>query len=320
MIALSDLNESQRRAVEWDGGPLLVLAGPGSGKTLVLTLRIARLIASAPEERFRILGLTFTTKAATEMRTRLSQLVPEAKDRAQLSTFHAFCADLLRQHGSHIGLRPDFAILTQEADRQAVMSDAIAALKKEHVQVDTGDLRLMPVIDRLFANCASDSEAANLFSDQERSTKIRALFSEYKQQLIANNRLDFAALLYFGNSLLATKPSVAKQVQIVYPDVCVDEFQDTNLAQYRLLRAIVGSGPARLFVVADDDQIIYQWNGASPERLRELRQDYNMEVIQLPANYRCPSEVIRAANNLIRHNLDRSPGKEPLLAIKGADT
>ena len=116
MLDLSGLNENQRTAVEWNDGALLVLAGPGSGKTRVLTFRIARLIESTPGKHFRILALTFTNAAAAEMRDRISLLVPNAEQRAVLTTFHSFAADLLRQHGHHIGLRPDFTLMVQDED------------------------------------------------------------------------------------------------------------------------------------------------------------------------------------------------------------
>ena len=125
MSELSSLNANQLRAVEWNRKPLLVLAGPGSGKTFVLTMRVARLIRESPEARFRVLGLTFTTKAADEMRGRVERMLGPDAQRARLTTFHSFCAEVLRQHGSHLGLRPDFEILTQDADRHQALDEAI---------------------------------------------------------------------------------------------------------------------------------------------------------------------------------------------------
>src|SRR5262245_47338869 len=126
-IDLSTLNESQRAAAKWQNGPLLVLAGPGSGKTRVLTYRIARLIEESPNARFRVLGITFTNKAAAEMRSRIDRLLTHGRDRVLLTTFHAFAAEILRQHGSHVGLKPDFGILSEQGDREAVLADAITA-------------------------------------------------------------------------------------------------------------------------------------------------------------------------------------------------
>ena len=315
-IGRDQLNENQRIAIDWNEGPLLVLAGPGSGKTRVLTMRVARLLADSPGKRFRVLGLTFTNKAAAEMRTRVEQMVPDCRERVLLTTFHSFCADILRQHGSHLGVRPDFAILNQDADREAVLADAIQTAARTGIDTDSGDVKLLPSIDRLLNNCIAAADVPRLVQDGELAIKLTALYAEYQRQLVTNNRLDFGSLLLLALRLLGERPAIAQQLRTVYPSVCVDEFQDTNLAQYRLLRAVVGDTPKDLFVVADDDQIIYQWNGASPDRLKALRDDFKMQVLQLPANYRCPPEVIVLANRLIRHNLDRAAEKQPLYAIK----
>lgn len=315
-LDLSTLNSNQRQAVEWNGGPLLVLAGPGSGKTRVLTMRIAKLISESPGKRFRILGLTFTNKAAAEMRTRVEEMVPASQERVLLTTFHSFSADILRQHGSHQGITPEFAILNQEADREAVLADAIQKLTADGLAITEQDIKLLPLVDRLLTNCIAEDQVAALPRDPEFGKKLAALYSEYRKQLISHNRLDFSSLLLFAHKLLVEKPFIAKQFRTVFTHICVDEFQDTNLAQYNVLQAIVGTDHKNLFVVADDDQIIYQWNGASPERLQSLQNDYSTEVIQLPANYRCPPEVIDLANKLIRNNLQRSPQKEPLCAMK----
>jgi len=315
-LDMDSLNENQRIAVEWDEGPLLVLAGPGSGKTRVLTMRVARLLMEFPKKRFRVLGLTFTNKAAAEMRSRVEELVPECRERALLTTFHSFCADILRQHGNHVGLKPDFTILNQDADREAVLIDAINNLSKSNVDVEDNDVKLLPMIDRLLSNCVLEENVTSLFRDKEFGEKVSKLYAEYKNLLIKNNRLDFSSLLIMAHKLLTDKSSIAKQIRTMYPHVCVDEFQDTNFAQYQILQDIVGANPRNLFVVADDDQIIYQWNGASPERLSALREDFKMSVVQLPANYRCPNEVIILANKLIRNNLERAADKMPLYAIK----
>jgi DNA helicase-2/ATP-dependent DNA helicase PcrA len=199
-----------------------------------------------------------------------------------------------------------------------VLSDAIRIVSQTGADVEQTDIKLLPVIDRLLANCVRESEVATSFRDEKFGQKLAALYAEYRKQLTANNRLDFSSLLILTHRVLTEKPAIANQIRTVYPHVCVDEFQDTNLAQYLVLKAIVGKNPKNLFVVADDDQIIYQWNGASPERLRKLREDFNMKVVQLPANYRCPAEVIVLANRLIQHNLERAADKEPLYAVKAA--
>lgn len=315
-LDLSALNANQQAAVVWEEGPLLVLAGPGSGKTKVLTTRIARLIAESPDKRFRVLGLTFTTKAADEMRTRIDGMITDGRDRVQLATFHSFAADVLRQHGSHVGFKPDFVILNQTADRESVLLDAIRECAREGLDTEDADVKLLPFLDRLLDTCTGTEEVRQRVRDPDLANKAAALFAEYRHQLEKTNRLDFPCLIGKAIELLESKPAVARLLRSAYTRVCVDEFQDTNASQHRFLRAIVGATPPDLFVVADDDQIIYQWNGASPERLSELRHDYKMRVVQLPANYRCPPAVIGLANKLIQHNLSRSSDKQPLVAVK----
>jgi len=148
-IDLDTLNENQRKAVLWGDGPLLVLAGPGSGKTRVLTFRVARLLEE--REDVSVLALTFTTKAAAEMRERVDQLLGQRGDRAHLCTFHSFATDVLRQHGSHVGLRPDFSLLTQDEDRIAILDDVAARLAEDGHPVPTDRRSLLTLLDRLFA-------------------------------------------------------------------------------------------------------------------------------------------------------------------------
>ncbi len=314
-IDLSTLNENQRRAVEWQEGPLLVLAGPGSGKTRVLTNRVARLIQNSSDLRFKVLGLTFTNKAAGEMRERIEKLVPDASARVLLTTFHSFCADLLRQHGHHISLRPDFTILSQQTDREAVLEEALQALKIDH---DYNADRLLPLVTRLLDRNIDPAEAAQALQDGgvNDAERLAEVYREYRKQLLRGNRLDFGSLIAESIRLLEEKPAICKQIRRIYPYVCVDEFQDTNESQYRILTHVVNPETRNLIVVADDDQIIYQWNGASPERLEALRTYFDMEVVQLPENYRCPSDVIDIANKLIGNNLARSVDKELLRANK----
>lgn len=309
MTLSDDLNINQRAAVEWSGGPLLVLAGPGSGKTRVLTEHIAHIIETSPQDRFRVLALTFTNKAASEMRSRLESRIPHEIDRVRATTFHSFAAEILRQHGAHVGVRPDFSIASLQEDRQLLLADAVnASAADEMVEPNP---KLLPLIDRLLERGATDDELPDIIKDQGLLETMKRVYPNYRQQMIEQNRLDFASLLYFARRLLAEKPAVSRQVRVAYKHVCVDEFQDTNLGQYRLLHALIGDGPENLFVVADDDQVIYQWNGASLARLDKMRRDYDMTTVQLPTNYRCPADVIEIANRLISHNKGRTAGKLP---------
>jgi len=306
------LNENQLKAVEWKEGPLLVLAGPGSGKTLVLTLRAARLLQEDSEAS--LLALTFTTNAASEMRERLDKMMGVRADRAHLCTFHSFAGDILRQHGSHVGIQPDFSLITLEEDRIAFLEKIIKELTCDTTLVPSDRKNLLGLLDRLFAESYNgEPKAAGL---AQTPPWVPVLFESYCQTLQNNNRLDYGGLLHFARKLLSQNAGVARLMRLAWQYVCVDEFHDTNRAQYDLLRLLVGEQQPNLFVVADDDQIIYQWNGASPERLFALRADYSMDVIQLPENFRCPPMIIQLANNLIANNQTRTADKEPLIARK----
>lgn len=306
-ITIDMLNANQRQAAEWGEGPLLVLAGPGSGKTAVLTLRIANLITNSPDERFRILGLTFTVKAANEMQNRIRELTGEESRRIKLCTFHSFCTDLLRQHGSHLGLKPDFSVITDDKDRLALLSE----------MRDSGELEIddpedsLKKIDTMFTHGITADELPEHFDagQEDMCRALQDVFRGYLARLVKENQLDFGSMLHYTRELLVSKPRIARQVRTVYRYVCVDEFQDTNLAQYRVLRLVAPDSSANLFVVADDDQIIFQWNGADPKRLEQLKRDYEPHLIQLPENYRCPAEVVEIANRLIAHNPGRASAK-----------
>ena len=312
-LAVETLNENQRKAVSWNGGPLLVLAGPGSGKTRVLTFRVARILEESDDAS--VLALTFTNKAAAEMRERVEQLMGQRADRAHLCTFHSFAVDILRQHGSHLGLRPDFSLITQDEDRIAILEDVVAGLPDEDDPLPSDRRNLLRFVDRLFAESYDGGEKAASLA--RIPTWASPLHRSYCEALVSGNRLDFRSLLHFACRLLKKKPGVARLVRLGWTHVCVDEFQDTNKAQYDFLRLIAPERRHNLFVVADDDQIIYQWNGASPERLAQLRQDYDMDVVQLPECYRCPPSIIALANRLITHNVGRVRNK---LALKASLT
>lgn len=308
------LNENQRMAVEWNEGPLLVLAGPGSGKTLVLTLRAARLLHDDPEAS--VLALTFTTNAANEMRERLDKLMGGRADRTYLCTFHSFSADILRQHGSHVGIKPDFSLITLDEDRMALLDQVIAKLNCDISSIPSDRKSLLVLLDRLFSESYTGGSIVAWMSHTPQW--LPKLFVGYCTALQEINRLDYGSLLYFAKKLLSENTGVTRLTRLAWRFVCVDEFQDTNRAQYDLVRMLVSPEKPNLFIVADDDQIIYQWNGASPERLLSLNKDFKMDIVQLPENFRCPPVIIQLANNLIKHNQTRTSGKMPLVAHKPA--
>ncbi len=313
--AWEDLSAIQREAAEWNEGSLLVLAGPGSGKTRVLTCRIARILDSSRDKNFRILGLTFTNKAADEMRSRVSEFTPRQENRLFLGTFHSFCSDILRQHGTHLKINPNFRIYSQDGDLQAVLNDAVEEAKKKYSLVSDLDKKTLPVIKGLKSrlilpeDCMKDEV---LSKKPQLAERMSIVYPAYEAQLAKRNALDFNSLILKAYQLLVKFPVFAKRYRTVYPYICIDEFQDTNHAQYNLIRVLTGEQHRNLFIVADDDQVMYQWNGASHKRIDDFREDYLPEVIQLPMNYRCPPQIVQLANNLIRHNFLRTPNKQPL--------
>ena len=314
-LNLQSLNSNQCQAVRWQDGPLLVLAGPGSGKTHVLAMRIARILSETPDARFRVLGLTFTTKAADEMRARVAKLLGAESPRARLATFHAFAADVLRLHGSHFGFKPDFRVLARDEERFELLSAAIEESDaRSHLPPTANGKSIARAIDRLFREGYDGSDRV---PERLGALKpwVRPVCSAYLRLLAESNYLDFGALLVYCLRLFRERPPLAAHYRSVYRFVCVDEYQDTNTVQDQLLRALCPNANANLFVVADDDQTIYQWNGANPRRLDELRDQYQMKTVQLPESYRCPPEVVSLANSLIRHNLGRAANKAPLTSL-----
>ncbi len=319
--ALKSLTNIQREASSWNDGALLTLAGPGSGKTRVLTTRIASLIDNSPDEHFRVLALTFTNRAADEMRERIEQMIPDAEDRLFVGTFHAFCTDILRQHGQHLGLKTDFRIYSTDDDRRDIARRVIRSEEAQRVGLRNEHItRFLNLVSRAKSKLISPVGLVTKFPDWRFAEPLELFYQLYDAELLALNALDFDSLIYNANELFTRFPAIAKLYQRTFRYWCVDEFQDTNIAQYGLLRKIAVNGFTEIFAVADDDQIIYQWNGADYKRLDQFRLDFGASLIQIPTNFRCPSEVVTCANKLIAHNLLRSTDKKPLLSAREGET
>jgi DNA helicase II / ATP-dependent DNA helicase PcrA len=312
--AIEQLSPTQRQAVEWGDGALLVLAGPGVGKTTVLTTRIARILDSSRGRNFRVLALTFTTKAGDEMRTRVEALVPGLTDRTVIGTFHSFCSQMLRQHGSHLGIKPDFGVYDQDSDREELLKDALreAALRGDAVSQD--DVRWLKTVDQLRSLLVGPAKAAGRFRNMETGQHVAKVYTIYEVALRARNIMDFNGLILDTCRLAYQVPGVAGRIRNSYPYWLIDEFQDTSPAQYRLVRFLAGEVFQNIFSVADDDQIIYQWAGASYRQIVSFREHFSPGLIQLVENRRCPAAVVEAANNLVSCNVERSPGKQPAVS------
>ncbi len=301
MINLSTLNPQQRIAVENTEGPLLVLAGAGSGKTRVLTYRVAHLMEKGVPA-WKILAITFTNKAAKEMAERVQALTGEAGSEAWISTFHACCARILRRDIEKLGYKRQFAIYDED-DRMSV----IKAVLKE---LNLGDKEYPPKAVKAAISDAknrmlSPDEWLRDAGDDFRNRKYYEAYRLYERTLRGNNALDFDDLLVKTLELLAEQPPVLEYYQNRFDYILVDEYQDTNRAQYELVRLLTGK-KRNLCVVGDDDQSIYGWRGADIRNILDFEKDFpDTKVVKLEQNYRSTGNILDAANQVIAHNQGR---------------
>ena len=297
---LSQLNPQQREAVLHTEGPLLVLAGAGSGKTRVLTHRVAHLVREHGVRPDRICAVTFTNKAAREMRERTIRLV-DAGSRVWLTTFHSLCARILRRHAVQIGRHNDFAIY-DEADQRAVIRKVASDLRLSDEQYPAA--RLLGAIDRAKNDGQRPSDLHRAAADPV-SRILAAVYEQYQAGLAANNALDFGDLLLCVVELLQSDPAVLALYQEQFQYLMVDEYQDTNRVQYQLMR-LIGSAHRNVCVVGDDDQSIYRWRGADLRNILDFESDFpGARVLRLEQNYRSSKNILAAAGGVIQHNVGR---------------
>ncbi|NYZ63390.1 UvrD-helicase domain-containing protein [Luteimonas deserti] len=294
------LNPQQAQALGHVEGPLLVLAGAGSGKTRVIVEKIAHLIQSGRYPAKRIAAITFTNKSAKEMRERIAKRIRgDAADGLTICTFHALGLKMLQIDHAKLGLRRGFSIFDAD-DSAAQFKDLLPGVKPDVVQ-------LMQGLVSKAKNAGLSPEQAHAVSVSAREFEAAALYARYQERLTAFNAVDFDDLIRLPVQLLESDDDArgAWRERIGY--LLVDECQDTNDAQYRLLKAI--AGPEGNFTcVGDDDQSIYAWRGANPENLTALAQDYPaLRIVKLEQNYRCSNRVLRAANALIANNPHEHP-------------
>jgi len=289
------LNPPQRAAVEHEGGPLVILAGAGTGKTRVLVHRIAHLVKRGADP-WQILAVTFTNKAAQEMRARLKGLLGDAADAMEIGTFHATCARLLRRFGSQIGLSRAYSIY-DEADQAAVLS---AVLREVGVDRQSAPPRaLAERLDRARDSGRDPAEPAGYLDDA-----ARLAWPLYRNRLAREDATDFSGLLEGVGRLLEEEPS-GSSLRRMFRHVLVDEFQDTSPAQYRIILGM-SSVTRNLTVVGDDDQAIYAWRGADPRNLLDFPKDFpDARIVKLEQNYRSTQVILDAANHVIKKNTDR---------------
>lgn len=299
---LATLNPMQREAALFDQGPIVVFAGAGSGKTRVITTRIALLIESGVSPR-NILAVTFTNKAAGEMRDRATSLTADASF-AMIATFHSACAKWLREFGSEIGFTSDFTVY-DDKDSQTMIKEA---LKELQVKVDEGISEYKAAIQKMKTLGWSPREAESFESQYQSQFPpyYVKVYKRYQEMLSMANAMDFSDLLLNMLLLLRTHKGVRSILQDRYKYVLVDEYQDTNPTQFELISHLV-SKSQNLMVVGDDDQSIYSWRGADPSNIINFREYFpNAKEIRLEQNYRCTSNIVNAASALIQNNKVRA--------------
>jgi len=306
MLNLSSLNPAQRQAVETTEGTVLILAGAGTGKTRVITSRVARLIEKGANPG-NILAVTFTNKAAREMQERASKLIGrppknpvngEKPARPVICTFHSLCMRILRQHIERLGYKRNFVIYNE--------SDQLGAIKKILSHISDKAQKTDPAaVLALLSRYRNGGERAAVFAEPNAAALAQHVCARYQSALRACNAVDFDDLILLTLQLFSEHPDVLDQCRDKYKYVMVDEYQDTNAAQFKLVHCLT-SAHRNLCVVGDDDQSIYGWRGAETANLLELEKYYPLvKVIKLEQNYRSTTTILSAANAVIKNNVRR---------------
>jgi len=292
------LNERQRQAVHYIEGPLLVLAGAGSGKTRVITEKIAYLIRQKIYTPRQIAAVTFTNKAAREMKERVAQTMGKQQARGlTVSTFHTLGLNIIRRELAALGLKPGFSLFDDQ--------DTFALLKALTEDEWEGDKQTIQACAHQISNWKNDMLTPELAANKAASDteqEFARVYTDYQRNLTACNAVDFDDLIRLPTMLLASSETSLKRWQKKFQYLLVDEYQDTNTSQYQLVKLLVGER-ARFTVVGDDDQSIYSWRGAQPQNLALLQTDFpNLKVVKLEQNYRSHGRILKAANILIENN------------------
>src|SRR5437667_651958 len=321
---LTDLNDEQRRAVTHESGPLLIVAGAGTGKTAVITRRIAWLIATRHARPAEILALTFTDKAAAEMEERVDVLVPYGYTDVWLSTFHAFGDRVLRDHALELGLTPDFRILTRAEqviffrehlfefplDAYRPLGDptryieALIALISRAKDEDCSPAEYRAYANRVISEAEAHPEDRELADFARQQQELALTYQRYQELLASEGLVDFGDLITLTLRLLRDRPAVLRAYRERFKYILVDEFQDTNYAQFQLVRQLVGdAGPQNITVVGDDDQSIYKFRGAAISNILTFLDVYpHAAQLVLTRNYRSPQAILDTGYRLIQHN------------------
>ena len=301
MDLLKHLNPPQKKAVLHGEGPLLILAGAGSGKTRVITHRIVHLIRDLRVRPWNILAVTFTNKAANEMAERVRKLLGDA-DVPLIATFHAACGRILRREIHHLGYQSTFAIY-DDRDSERLLKDILKELDLDDKRFSPGAVgaRIDDYKNRgLFPEDIDSVATGDIFN-----AKVVQIYAAYQERLKKCNALDFGDMLIQTVRLLTDFPDVRRQYQERFQWILVDEYQDTNPVQYHLIRLLAGERK-NLCVVGDDDQSIYSWRGADIRNILEFEKDYpGVHVVRLEQNYRSTASILTAAGEVVKQNYGR---------------
>jgi DNA helicase-2/ATP-dependent DNA helicase PcrA len=303
MDILAELNPAQREAVEMISGPVLILAGPGSGKTRVITHRIAYLIKVCGVSPHRIMAVTFTNKAAREMEERLRKLVHSSVDELTIGTFHAICARILRRDGKAVGVNPGFVIYDAE-DQMTLVKRSFQALELDPKQYNPRSIlsAISAAKSRLWTPDDYQKHRRSYFEEI-----VQRVYERYQQFLTESNALDFDDLLFKVVHLFRNNDTLLSRYQSRYLHLQVDEFQDTNLVQYELMKQLAGKY-RNLCVVGDPDQSIYAWRFADLRNILNFEKDYpEAKIILLEQNYRSTKMILETASYVISANQQRKP-------------
>lgn len=301
LVDIDSLNSAQREAVLTTEGPLLVLAGAGSGKTRVLTFRIAHMLGDLGVKPWQVLAITFTNKAAAEMRERLAVLIPSGTRGMWVCTFHAMCVRMLREDADLLGYTGQFTIYDDD-DSKRMVRDIMQALGIEQKQFPINMIRSKISSAK---NAMIGPEDMLKSADSPNDKKAAQVYLELERRLRAANAMDFDDLLVRTLELLRTRPEVLEKYQERFRYISVDEYQDTNHVQYEIAN-LLAAKYQNLMVVGDDDQSIYSWRGADITNILDFEKDFkNCKTVKLEQNYRSTGHILSAANAVVRHNSQR---------------
>lgn len=301
LVDIDSLNPAQREAVLSTEGPLLVLAGAGSGKTRVLTFRIAHMLGDLGVKPWQVLAITFTNKAAAEMRERLAALIPSGTRGMWVCTFHAMCVRMLREDADLLGYTGQFTIYDDD-DSKRMVRDIMQALGIEQKQFPINMIRSKISSAK---NAMIGPEDMLKSADSPNDKKAAQVYLELERRLRAANAMDFDDLLVRALELLRTRPEVLDKYQERFRYISVDEYQDTNHVQYEIAN-LLAAKYQNLMVVGDDDQSIYSWRGADITNILDFEKDFkNCKTVKLEQNYRSTGHILNAANAVVRHNSQR---------------